>query len=151
MIELTPEQLRAVEQGEPVRVIDPATRDAYIVVRAEVYERLASAGQTPAEETDPEVSRQLLRSAQAFWRDLPELLKRRRNRGKWVAYYGDERIGIASNPRDLVHVCVRRGIEEGEYHLDVIEAKQYPPWHVEDVEYGLAEIDDGDAPDLEVP
>ncbi len=47
VIELTPEQRQAVDQGEPVRVVDPATEEAYVVVRAEVYERLA--GQTRAE------------------------------------------------------------------------------------------------------
>ena len=36
----------------------------------------------------------MLRSKQAFWRDLPELLKKRRNRRKWAAYHGDERVAI---------------------------------------------------------
>ena len=31
----------------------------------------------------------VLRSQQAFWRDLPELLKDERNHGKWVAYHGE--------------------------------------------------------------
>ena len=36
----------------------------------------------------------VLRSQRAYWRDLPELLKDRRNRGKWVAYHGEERVAI---------------------------------------------------------
>jgi hypothetical protein len=42
MIELTQEQHLALEQNgaEPVRAIDPATRVEYILVRAEIYERL---------------------------------------------------------------------------------------------------------------
>jgi hypothetical protein len=139
MIELTPEQKQAVEQGEPVRVIDPNTHDAYVVIRAEVYERQGGPRPQPSEDVNPEVPPQLLRSARAFWRDLPELLKSRRNRGRWVAYHGDVRVGIERRPRDLIGECVRRGIAEGEYHLDVIEPKPYPPWHVEDIEYGLAE------------
>jgi hypothetical protein len=129
-----------------VRVIDPSTHDAYVVVRAEVYERQAGTLPQPAEEINPDVPPQLLRAARAFWRDLPELLKGRRNRGLWVAYHGDERIGIARRPKDLIRECDRRGIADGEYHLDVIEPKPRPPWHVEEVEYGLAEHDEGGAP-----
>ncbi len=42
MIELTPEQHEALTQDttEPVRVIDQATNVQYVLVRAEVYERL---------------------------------------------------------------------------------------------------------------
>lgn len=50
MIELTPEQRQAVDQGEPVRVIDPSTQDAYVIVRAEVYERLTGVPERPVEE-----------------------------------------------------------------------------------------------------
>ena len=39
-------------------------------------------------------SPQMLRSMQAFWRDLPGLLEKRRNRGKWAAYHGEERVAI---------------------------------------------------------
>jgi hypothetical protein len=34
MIALTPEQWQAAAQGEPVRVVDPSTQDAYVIVRA---------------------------------------------------------------------------------------------------------------------
>lgn len=39
---LTPELLQAVERSgeEPVRLEDPETRRAYVLVRAEVYERM---------------------------------------------------------------------------------------------------------------
>jgi hypothetical protein len=42
MIELTAEQHRLLTQNgtEPCRAIDPATRTEYVLVRAEVYERL---------------------------------------------------------------------------------------------------------------
>ena len=44
MIELTPEQQQVLTQngGEPIRAIDPATKTEYVLVRAEVYERLRS-------------------------------------------------------------------------------------------------------------
>jgi hypothetical protein len=42
MIQLTEEQQRvlAANGTEPVRAIDPATRTEYVLVRAEVYDRL---------------------------------------------------------------------------------------------------------------
>jgi hypothetical protein len=75
-----------LEQGEPVRVIDPSTHDAYVVVRAEVYERQAGTLPQPAADINTDVPPQLLSAARAFWRDLPELLKGRRYRGRWIAY-----------------------------------------------------------------
>jgi hypothetical protein len=90
MIELNPEQRQAVAQGEPVRIIDPLTRDAYVLVRADVYARLATIPQRPEEQPNPEIPPMILRSQQAFWQDLPELLKDKRNRGKWAAYHGEE-------------------------------------------------------------
>ena len=42
MIELTNEQHQALEQhgAEPVRAIDPATNAEYVLLRAELYDRL---------------------------------------------------------------------------------------------------------------
>ena len=42
MIELTPEQRREVKEanGDAVRALDPDTRQEYVLVCAEVYERL---------------------------------------------------------------------------------------------------------------
>ena len=50
MIELSREQRQAMAQGEPVQIIDPLTHDAYVLVRAEVYARLAGAPRRPADE-----------------------------------------------------------------------------------------------------
>jgi len=146
MIELTPEQRQAVEQGQPVRIVDETTHDAYVLVRAEVFERMAGVMQTP-EEAHVEIPPQLLRSQQAFWRDLPELLKSRRTRGKWVAYHGGERIGVAATDDELIRECLRRGLGKDEYYLDVIEPMPQPPWLlVEEVSYGLAEYIEEPAP-----
>src|SRR5262249_10566882 len=41
MIDLTPEQRQAVAKGEPVRILDEASQDTYVLVRAEVFERMA--------------------------------------------------------------------------------------------------------------
>jgi len=41
MIELTPDQARAVEQaGEAIPVVDPQTNTAYVLMRRDVFERM---------------------------------------------------------------------------------------------------------------
>jgi hypothetical protein len=40
MIELTPEQRQELQSGEPPRVCDPQTGEMYVLVRAEVYEKM---------------------------------------------------------------------------------------------------------------
>ena len=94
MIELNPEQRQAVAQGEPVLIVDPSTHDAYVLVRADVYARLAAVPQRPVQQPNPEIPPLVLRSQQAFWHDLPELLRDKRNRGKWAAYHGTERVAV---------------------------------------------------------
>ena len=53
------------------------------------------------------IPEKMQRSLEAFRRDLPDLLKDRNLRGKWVAYKGDERIGIASNELPLLRECTK--------------------------------------------
>jgi hypothetical protein len=40
MIDLTEEQRRELEQPEPVRARDPKTGEVYVLVRADVYDRM---------------------------------------------------------------------------------------------------------------
>ncbi|HKI36824.1 MAG TPA: hypothetical protein VKA46_33540 [Gemmataceae bacterium] len=130
MIELTHEQQQALEKhnGEPVRVFDPLSRAVYILVRSEDYETLTGVPLAPLGDGFSGVSPQMLRSQQAFWRDLPELLKSRRNCDKWVAYHGDERIGMAKTKTDLYHLCVGRGLPPGDFYMGKIEEDKVPPW-----------------------
>ena len=53
MTTLTPEQSQAVARSgdEPASIIDPETNTAYVLLRADVYERLRSA--TDADDFDP--------------------------------------------------------------------------------------------------
>ena len=76
----------------------------------------------------------ILRSQQAFWRDLPELLRNRRNRGRWAAYHGDERIGVDADDRKLLREIRRRGISADDYYLGRIEPEDQPPWEPIEVE-----------------
>src|SRR5262249_26128235 len=93
--------------------------------------RALVAAPTPPE---PSVAPGILRSPQAFWRDLPELLARRRNRGQWVCYHDDERIGIAPDDAMLIRECLRRNIPSSEYDLFLIEPRELPPWEAEEIE-----------------
>jgi hypothetical protein len=131
-----------------LRVIDPATQRAYVLMRAEQYEQRFGPTPQPAEEPAFVVPPLVRQSQEAFWRDLPELLKSWRTRGKWVAYHGDERIGIAAEDDGLIRECLPRGLGKGDYYLDVIEPMPLPPWLlVEEVDYGLAEYtEDPDPP-----
>jgi hypothetical protein len=190
VIELTDEQARQLAQPEPI-AIDPRTRQAYVLVRREAYERLkallamdeydpeegaALVNEVMAEDDagDPllegyrrasrllarmqEVARQapaaqglrcpatpapaakapgaalpdippgVRRSQEAFWRDLPELLRDRSKHGKWVCYHGDERIGTADSDEPLIRACLLRGVPDNAFHLDLIEPWQRAPW-----------------------
>jgi hypothetical protein len=40
MIELTEEQRKAVREDVPPRLVDPSTNETYVLLRAEVYDRL---------------------------------------------------------------------------------------------------------------
>jgi hypothetical protein len=42
MLELTQEQRQKLTGPEPLRVLDPATQQRYVLVREEVYERMRS-------------------------------------------------------------------------------------------------------------
>ncbi len=96
--------------------------------------------------TDPpaisDVPEGILRSQQAFWRDLPELLKKKKNHGKWVCYHRDECIGIASTADELIRECKRRGLTRDTYYSDVIVPYDCAPWEVEEIEGGGHIVDD---------
>ena len=145
MIELNAEQRQAMAQGQPVQIIDPLTHDAYVLVPAEVYARLAGAPQRPAGQPHPEISPMMLRSMQAFWRDLPELLEKRRNHKKWAAYHGDERVAITRSDVDAYQECFRRGLKRGEFYVGRLEADPdgIPPWGTFEGDWSLYEATDG--------
>ena len=79
--------------------------------------RLFPAGAT-AERTIPEG---IQRSQQALRRALPELLAKPKYYHQWVAYHGEERIGIAQEKTDLIRECLRRGLPDDEYDVGWID------------------------------
>ena len=141
-IELTEEQRRLVEaeHGKPVDVIDPATNRNYVLLAREMYEKVRSVlspepGLPPEEGTAADIIPPgILRSQHAFWHDLPELLKTRRNQGKWVCYHGNRRIGIAGTRTELAREIHQKKIPRGEYYLAVIRPREIPPWQPEEIE-----------------
>jgi hypothetical protein len=148
MIELNSEQRQVMAQGEPLQIIDPVTGDAYVVVRADVYESLAGPPPRPAHQPHPDIPPMILRSQQAFWRDLPELLKKRRNRGKWAAYHGEQRVAITRSDVDAYQECFRRGLKHEEFYVGWLEPTPdgIPPWGTFESDRSLYEFTDPDEP-----
>jgi hypothetical protein len=141
MIELTERQRQAVQEqaGEPVEVIDPESRCAYVILAREQYERMRSLVESEREPTQrvddvaPSIPPGVLQSQKAFWRDLPHLLSQPKLRGRWVCYQGGERIGIGTY-EELIRECRGRGIPDDAFYLGRIRPRELPPWEPEDVE-----------------
>jgi hypothetical protein len=139
-IELTDEQRQTLREGlgKPVEVVDPATQQRYVLLGREQYERVRSLLENiPDREAlgSPKgVPPGIVRSQQAFWRDLPELLRDKRNHGKTVCYHGDQRIGISTSDEPLVRACLRQGIPDDAYDLFIIGPRDIPPWETEAIE-----------------
>jgi hypothetical protein len=125
MIELTPEQRRALTEPGPPRVRDPETKQTYVLVREELYERFRPELVDRPAPPVPEVPPGIRRSREALRRDLPQLLENRRLHGRCIAYHGDERIGIARDPDKLLRECIRRGFADDEYYIGVISPTEF--------------------------
>lgn len=67
---------------------------------------------------DP-VAPMLIRSLEAFRRDLPRLLET--HYGKWVAYRGDERLGLGRTQTELYQQGFARGLKADEFLVCSIE------------------------------
>jgi hypothetical protein len=60
----------------------------------------------------------LLEGERAFCKDLPELLKT--EDGKWVAYRGEQRLGIADSSTHLYRECLAQGLDPKELFIEMI-------------------------------
>jgi hypothetical protein len=130
--------MHAVEEsgGTLIRLEDREMHAAYLVLKAEVYERirpLLEDGPQQSSRTD-EISEGIRRSQEAFFRDLPEILEDESLRGQWVVYHGDQRLEIGPTQTDVIRECNRRGLKDDEYDVFVIrpqlpepEEVDYPP------------------------
>jgi hypothetical protein len=89
----------------------------------------------------------IVRSRDAFLRDLPVLMANPRYDRWCVAYCGDERIGIAEFEVELLRECQRRGLHSDQYYIGCI----FP--HGEDdeeIDFGLAEFEDDEDLDVDL-
>ncbi len=74
------------------------------------------------EELPPIVTSPILDAGgDAFFRDLPELLKT--HPGWWVAYYGNERIAMARTHQEIYRLCEGRDIDWSVLLIGCIESE----------------------------
>jgi hypothetical protein len=66
------------------------------------------------------VSPTVLRSKQAFLRDLPGLLANPKFDRWSVAYQGDEQIALAPSEVEVLRVCRKKGLKSDQYYLGVV-------------------------------
>jgi hypothetical protein len=92
----------------------------------------------------PGVPPGIRRSQEAYWRDLPLLLKSWWYRGKWVAYHGEKRIGFGRSQAALYQKCFRLGLNTDEIYVDRVEPDEQPPWEPIEIEAGFEGPDDDD-------
>jgi hypothetical protein len=118
MVAFTPEQRQIIEKSgdEPVRIEDPETHSTYVIIKAEVYERLRPSAQNHL----GVVPEGIRRSQDAFFRDLPKLLEDKDHWGQWAAYHCDELIGTSHSRDELIREVNRRGIGAEDFDLFVI-------------------------------
>jgi hypothetical protein len=136
---MSPELRREIEKAgdEPVRIEDPETQTTYVLIRAEVYDQIKPLPGYENLLTD-EVPEGIRLSRDAFLGDLPELLARKRLRGRWVLYHGRKRIGIWRNPRRMGREIMKLGLRRDEYYAGVI----CPHEEEHEIEAGLFEYDE---------
>jgi hypothetical protein len=117
-IELTEEQRRAIAAaGDTLpTVIDPVTRDTFVLARAGKAEPEA----TPELELASQMPEIWHRSRAAFRRALPALLADPKWHHYYVAYHGDERIGYSWYADRLERKCQRRGLGPDEYYMGAV-------------------------------
>lgn len=156
-LQLTEQQRQAIEaqRGRPVEVVDPVTSRVYVLVAAEMYERvrdvMEEAAPLSAAEPSPLIAPQMLRSQQAFWRDLPGLHKLKSRKRQWVGYHGDERVGFGKTQTEVYQQCFRRGLQRGEFYVGKLEAdpEGLPPWGTLQSDWSLYEAteeEEGETP-----
>jgi hypothetical protein len=144
MTTLPAELRREIEKAgdTPVRIEDPETHAAYVLMKAEVYERIKPSFDSE-DATAEQVPEGIRRSREAFLRDLPVLLARKRWHGRWVLYHGDEQIRIARRPDKLLRECVKRQLRNDAFYLGVIGSHASEPEEIERSFFEFEEFEPG--------
>jgi hypothetical protein len=89
--------------------------------RQTLERQAATPPDTKSSESTMQIPPGIKRSQEALRRDLPELLENKKLFHRWVAYHGEERIGIARTQTELIVECIRRGFEDDEYYVGWID------------------------------
>src|ERR1700676_4322116 len=79
--------------------------------------------QEPSAEVDPRYPNTpigIVRSRDAFLRDLPDLLANPKYDRWSVAYCGDKRIALAESDIEVIAECKRRGVREDECYIGCV-------------------------------
>src|SRR5260370_41232645 len=118
---LTDDQRKELIGAPPIRAIDPETKQEYVLVPAELYERVRPlVAEAAAEELLQEVPPGIQRSKEAFLRDLPDLLANRKLDRWWAGYHLDQRVGIARTKTELGLGIERRAIGPTDWDRGII-------------------------------
>jgi hypothetical protein len=135
---LTEEQLRELQGPELARAVDPRTNATYVLLPADLYERLHPqlTGPTSSDRVPP-MPPAAQRSRAAFLRDLPRLLADNQKHRRWVAYHEGECIAWGPSQRGLIRECVQRGLREEDCYIGMVVPHAAEP---ETVDPSLFEI-----------
>jgi|SRR5579864_7972339 len=102
---------KALEKEEPLRLRHPLTDQVYVLVRQEVFDRLAqNEGVAPG----------VLRSKRAFLRDLPGMLANPKFQRWSVAYCEDEQIALGPSEVEVVRECRKKGLQSHQVYIGVV-------------------------------
>jgi hypothetical protein len=139
---LSPELREEIERAgdDPVRIEDPDTHTAYVLLKADVYDRIKPV-LAPLDRTIEQVPEGIRRAREAFLRDLPVLLARKRLRGRWALYHGHKQIRISRRTDKLLRECDKRGLAEDDYYLGWIGPHSTDP-DDDEIEHSFFEFDD---------
>jgi hypothetical protein len=82
-----------------------------------------------------EIPEGIRRSQEAYWSDLPELVRLKSRSRRWVAYHGDERVGFGKTSAELYDRCLRvRKLRKDDFYVDRLEPRANPPWEAEAID-----------------
>jgi hypothetical protein len=116
------------------RVLADSLRDSL------AREEPSPTGGTQRVRADDEIPPGIRRSQQAFWRDLPQLLKTVSRKRRWVAYAGDERIGFGSTQAECFALSRAKGLEDDAFYVGKLEWCESPPWDAQESEKSPHEL-----------
>jgi hypothetical protein len=88
----------------------------------------ASAEVPPVDDLFTDTPPGIVKSMQAYLRDLPALLANPKYDRWWVCYHGDERIGIAERGLELIGKCLDRGLKSDQYYIGIIQRQNPDEW-----------------------